>query len=346
MKTIELEKKTYYSLLSEKETEKTVSLLKNLFSQTLSEKLNLIKVEAPLLVIKGTGINDDLNGIENPVSVHVKEIPKVSIEIVHSLAKWKRSKLSRMQSEIGEGLITDMKALRPDEEFSDVHSIYVDQWDWEKVISEENRTIDYLKKTVKDIYKSILETEKYISVLHPSIEKYLPNEITFIHTEELKELYPSLTSKERENKICKTHGAVFLIGIGGLLDDGKKHDGRAPDYDDWSTETSDGKKGLNGDILIWNKVLGRALEISSMGIRVSPQSLKVQLYQTGEEDRLELDWHKKLINGELPFTIGGGIGQSRLAMLLLQKKHIGEVQSSIWPLEIIEELKNQNINIL
>ena len=251
-----------------------------------------------------------------------------------------------MQSEIGEGLITDMKALRPDEEFSDVHSIYVDQWDWEKVISEENRTINYLKKIVKDIYKSILETEKYISVLHPSIEKYLPNEITFIHTEELKELYPSLTSKERENKICKTHGAVFLIGIGGLLDDGKKHDGRAPDYDDWSTETSDGKKGLNGDILIWNKVLGRALEISSMGIRVSPQSLKVQLYQTGEEDRLELDWHKKLINGELPFTIGGGIGQSRLAMLLLQKKHIGEVQSSIWPLEIIEELKKQNVNIL
>ncbi len=346
MKTLELEKPDYTSLLSERDTEVAVAKLKSYFSQILSSKLNLIKVEAPLLVIKGTGINDDLNGIENPVSVKVKEIPKVSVEIVHSLAKWKRAKLERLKSPVGEGLITDMKALRPDEDFSDIHSIFVDQWDWEKVILEKDRSLEYLKNTVTDIYKSILETENYISTLDPKIKNYLPKEIYFIHTEELQALYPGLTSKDRENEICREKGAVFLIGIGGELADGKKHDGRAPDYDDWSSETEAGKKGLNGDILIWNKALGRAFEISSMGIRVSPESLKKQLAITGSEDRLKLEWHTKLVNGDLPLTIGGGIGQSRLAMLLLQKKHIGEVQSSIWPEDIVNELKEKNINLL
>lgn len=346
MKTIEVKPKTYVSLLSEKETEKSISDLKFFFSKELSDKLNLIKVEAPLLVEKGTGVNDDLNGIENAVVVKVKELPTTTIEIVHSLAKWKRSKLGRLKSPFGEGLITDMKALRPDEEFSSVHSIYVDQWDWEKVISESDRALEFLKETVSDIYQCIVDTEKYISKVYPSLKPYLPENIKFIHSEELLEKYPSLSPKERENKICKEYGSVFLIGIGAELSDGKKHDGRAPDYDDWSTETVDGKRGLNGDILVWNNILERAFEISSMGIRVSPQSLKVQLYQTGEEARLELDWHKQLISGELPFTIGGGIGQSRLAMLLLQKKHIGEVQSSIWPKDLVDELKKQNINLL
>lgn len=346
MKTVELKQTDYTSLLSERDTEIAVSQLKSYFSQTLSKKLNLIKVEAPLLVVKGTGINDDLNGIESPVSVNVKEIPEVSVEIVHSLAKWKRAKLGKLKSPVGEGLITDMKALRPDEDFSDVHSIFVDQWDWEKVILEKDRTLDYLKNTVTEIYKSILETENYISTLYPEIKNYLPKEISFIHTEELQALYPGLTAKDRENEICKERGAVFLIGIGGELADGKKHDGRAPDYDDWSSETIEGKKGLNGDILVWNKSLGRAFEISSMGIRVSPESLKKQLIITNAEDRLKLSWHTQLVNGELPYTIGGGIGQSRLAMLLLQKKHIGEVQSSIWPEGLIKQLKEQNINLL
>lgn len=347
MKTIELEKTIkYQAVLTELETELAIEAVKSHFAKSLSSKLSLSKVEAPLLVERGTGINDDLNGIESPVSVKVKQIPEVSVEIVHSLAKWKRAKLARLQVDAGQGLITDMKALRPDEDFSDVHSIYVDQWDWEKVITKSDRTLDYLKKEVKLIYQSILETSKVISTLYPAIKSYLPEEIAFVHTEDLQLLYPQLTAKERENAITKEYGAVFLIGIGGELIDGKKHDGRAPDYDDWSTQTSPGKRGLNGDILVWNKVLGRAFEISSMGIRVSPEALYLQLFLSGSEDRIRLDWHQQLIKGELPYTIGGGIGQSRLAMLLLQKKHIGEVQSSIWPKELVKQLKEQNINLL
>ena len=347
MKTIELKKtSTYQSLLTEMETEIAIASVKSYFTKSLSDKLTLAKVEAPLLVERGTGINDDLNGIESPVSVKVKQIPEVSVEIVHSLAKWKRTKLARLKAPVGQGLITDMKALRPDEDFSEVHSIYVDQWDWEKVITKTDRTLDYLKKEVKLIYQSILETEKTITSSYPSIKTYLPEEITFVHTEDLQLLYPQLTAKERENAITKEYGAVFLIGIGGELADGKKHDGRAPDYDDWSTQTSPGKRGLNGDILVWNKVLGKAFEISSMGIRVSPEALYMQLFLSGAEDRIQFDWHQQLIKGELPYTIGGGIGQSRLAMLLLQKIHIGEVQSSIWPKELIKQLKEQNINLL
>ena len=346
METIKQKTKTYQATLTEYETESAIASLKTFFAAKLSSKLNLIKVEAPMLVVRGTGINDDLNGIESPVSVKVKTMPKVSVEIVHSLAKWKRLKLARLQAKPSEGLYTDMKALRPDEDLSDIHSVFVDQWDWEKVILEMNRDLSYLKKTVRDIYQALIETEKHITVTYPQLKAFLPKEITFIHAEELLQLYPSLSPKERENEICKQKGAVFIIGIGGELADGKKHDGRAPDYDDWSTETSAGKKGLNGDILVWNPVLKRAFEISSMGIRVSPESLRKQLLLTDSVDREKLEWHKKLLKGELPYTIGGGIGQSRLAMLLLQKKHIAEVQSSIWPDELSKELKELNINIL
>jgi aspartate--ammonia ligase len=326
--------------------ELAIAQLKEVFTKHLSQKLQLFKVEAPLIVEKGTGINDDLNGIESPVSVKVKNLPGTEVEIVHSLAKWKRLKLGELSVDPGSGLYTDMKALRPDEDFSYVHSIFVDQWDWEKVILKENRNLTYLKKIVSEIYDAIVATEHYIISAYPEIKPQLAKEIYFIHTEELQALYPDLTPKERENEICKAKGAVFLIGIGGELADGKKHDGRAPDYDDWSSETEKGTKGLNGDILVWNKTLNSAFEISSMGIRVDEIALEKQLEITGEENRLSLNWHKKLMKGELPYTIGGGIGQSRLAMLLLQKKHIGEVQASIWPKEIKETLEKQNINLL
>lgn len=346
MKTIELMKRNYTSLLTETETETAIASLKAYFARTLSSRLKLAKVEAPLLVTKGTGINDDLNGIENPVTVFAKHMSDVRLEIVHSLAKWKRQKLASMKTPVGKGLLTDMRALRPDEDLSDVHSIYVDQWDWEKVISEGERQLEYLMKTVSDIYNSVLDTEKFIAAQYPQLKPSLPNEITFIHAEELLQQYPHLTAKEREHEICRLKGAVFIIGIGAELADGKKHDGRAPDYDDWSTETINGLRGMNGDILVWNKMLERAFEISSMGIRVNPNALYRQLFLCGAEDRLKLEWHQKLINGELPQTIGGGIGQSRLAMLLLQKKHIGEVQCSVWPNELRNELKQQNINLL
>ncbi len=338
--------KTSQVVLTELATERAISELKLKFSSSLGDVLNLIKVEAPLLVVKGTGINDDLNGIESPVTVNIKEMPEVTVEIVHSLAKWKRAKLARLKAPQGLGICTDMKALRPDEDFSPIHSIYVDQWDWEKVIDKSDRTLTYLKSTVRDIYKTILETSKEI------IEKYdlealsLPEQITFIHTEDLLEEYPTLTAKEREDKICQEFGAVFLIGIGGDLADGKPHDGRAPDYDDWTTESIDGRKGLNGDILVWNEVLERSYELSSMGIRVSPESLKKQLSLRGQEQRLEMYWHKQLVSEQLPYSIGGGIGQSRLAMFILQKKHIGEVQSSIWSDEVLEKLSKEGVKLL
>ena len=337
METIQLKTKMYKPILSEYQTEKAITALKSYFSSQLSSRLNLFKVEAPLIVTKGTGINDDLNGIEKPVGVSVKAMPGVEVEIVQSLAKWKRLKLARLKVDAGEGLYTDMKALRPDEELSDVHSIFVDQWDWEKVILESNRSIIYLKKIVEDIYHAIVETERHICGAFPELNPFMPEEISFIHSEDLQSLYPELNPKERETAIAKQKGAVFIIGIGAELGDGKKHDGRAPDYDDWITETSTGKRGLNGDIIIWNPVLEKAFEISSMGIRVSPESLLKQLHISGKEERAKLEWHKKMLKGELPYTMGGGIGQSRLAMLLLQKKHISEVQSSIWPEELSEE---------
>lgn len=338
--------KTSQLVLKELMTEKAISELKLKFSSALGVTLNLIKVEAPLLVVKGTGINDDLNGIESPVTVNIKEMPNVTVEIVHSLAKWKRAKLARLKAPEGLGIYTDMKALRPDEDFSPIHSIYVDQWDWEKVIDKSDRTLSYLKRTVEEIYKVILETSQSIVEKYELGELPLPQKITFIHTEDLLVKYPTLTGKEREDKICQEFGAVFLIGIGGDLADGKPHDGRAPDYDDWTTESVDGKKGLNGDILVWNEILGKSYELSSMGIRVSPESLLKQLALRNQEQRLEMDWHKQLIDEKLPYTIGGGIGQSRLAMFILQKKHIGEVQSSIWSEAVLEKLSRENIKLL
>jgi aspartate--ammonia ligase len=328
-----------------KNIEESISKVKRIFSDELSERLNLIKVEAPLIVEKGTGINDDLNGTERPVSVSIKDLSNKQVEIVHSLAKWKRFKLSQMGVEENRGLYTDMRALRPDEDLSDVHSVYVDQWDWEQVIGKENRTLETLKNTVKEIYDSIRHTEMQVEMYY-GIERILPKEINFIHTEDLIESYPTLTPKERENEITKQYGAVFLIGIGGELIGGEPHDGRAPDYDDWSTPTSTKYKGLNGDILVWNPVLNRAFEISSMGIRVDENTLDKQLTISKQDQRRNLAWHKDLLEGKLPQSIGGGIGQSRLCMFLLRKQHIGEVQSGLWSDEIRENALSKGINLL
>lgn len=302
--------------------------------------MNKVFLRGKVLRQVGDGIQDNLSGIENPVSVHVLQVPDAEFEVVHSLAKWKRHTLARFGFNEGEGLFVHMKALRPDEDSLDTtHSVFVDQWDWEKVIPAGRRNLDYLKETVEKIYKAIRLTELAVEARF-DIESVLPKQITFIHTEELVERYPDLTPKERENAICKEFGAVFLIGIGGELSDGKPHDGRAPDYDDWTSESEKGFKGLNGDILVWNEALGSAFEISSMGIRVDQDALIRQLAITGDEDRLAFEWHKRLLNGDFPLTIGGGIGQSRLAMFLLRKKHIGEVQSSVWPQEVRDTFEN------
>lgn len=337
--TIENKKVSVY------ETEKMISEIKQEFATRLAANLNLIKVEAPLIVEQGTGINDDLNGIENPVSVKIKDLPAKKVEIVHSLAKWKRYKLKQIEASAEQGLYTDMRALRPDEDLSRIHSVYVDQWDWEKVIGIESRNLDYLKETVLKIYAAIKEVESILEKKY-GIEAILPDNITFLHSEDVLADYPSLTSKERENEIAKKYGAVFLIGIGGKLSNGEAHDGRAPDYDDWSTPTSEKHKGLNGDILLWNPLLDSAFEVSSMGIRVNQEALENQLNISGESKRKELYWHQELLKGNLPQTIGGGIGQSRISMYLLRKKHIGEVQSSIWSEDIKAESKQNNINLL
>ncbi|MGT2742241.1 aspartate--ammonia ligase [Streptococcus plurextorum] len=317
-----------------------ISFVKNTFTQYLKDKLEIVEVQGPILSRVGDGMQDNLSGIENPVSVKVKLIPNHTFEVVHSLAKWKRHTLARFGFNEGEGLFVHMKALRPDEDSLDpTHSVYVDQWDWEKVIPEGQRNISYLKRTVESIYKAIRLTELAVEARY-DIESILPKQITFIHTEELVERYPDLTPKERENAVCKEYGSVFLIGIGGVLADGQPHDGRAPDYDDWTSHSERGYKGLNGDILVWNDQLGTAFELSSMGIRVDEDALRRQVKITGDEDRLELEWHKSLLNGQFPLSIGGGIGQSRLAMFLLRKKHIGEVQSSVWPKEVRDTFDN------
>ncbi|WP_303977062.1 aspartate--ammonia ligase [Streptococcus danieliae] len=317
-----------------------ISFVKNTFTQYLQDKLEIVEVQGPILSRIGDGMQDNLSGIEHPVEVHVKLIPEATYEVVHSLAKWKRHTLARFGFNEGEGLFVHMKALRPDEDSLDpTHSVYVDQWDWEKVIPNGQRNLAYLKETVEKIYKAIRLTELAVEARY-DIEAVLPKQIRFVHTEELVELYPDLSPKERENAIAKEHGAVFLIGIGGVLADGQPHDGRAPDYDDWTSETEHGYKGLNGDILVWNDQLGAAFELSSMGIRVDEDALKRQVALTGDEDRLEFDWHKTLLRGLFPLSIGGGIGQSRLAMFLLRKKHIGEVQSSVWPQEVYNDFDN------
>ena len=317
-----------------------ISFVKNTFTQNLIEQLVIIEVQGPILSEVGNGMQDNLSGIEKAVQVNVKCIPNAVYEVVHSLAKWKRHTLARFHFKEGEGLFVHMKALRPDEDSLDqTHSVYVDQWDWEKVIPEGHRNYAYLKETVRSIYRAIRLTELAVEARF-DIPSSLPKEITFVHSEDLVKQYPDLSSKERENAICKEYGAVFLVGIGGKLSDGKPHDGRAPDYDDWTTESENGYKGLNGDILVWNAELGKAFELSSMGIRVDESALRLQVGLTGDEDRLKMDWHQDLLNGKLPLTIGGGIGQSRMAMLLLHKKHIGEVQSSVWPKEMLEQYQH------
>ncbi|WP_074415383.1 aspartate--ammonia ligase [Streptococcus suis] len=317
-----------------------ISFVKNTFTQYLKDKLEIVEVQGPILSRVGDGMQDNLSGVENAVTVNVKLIPDATYEVVHSLAKWKRHTLARFGFNEGEGLFVHMKALRPDEDSLDpIHSVYVDQWDWEKVIPDGRRNLAYLKETVEQIYKAIRLTELAVEARY-DIESVLPKRITFIHTEDLVKNFPDLTPKERENVVAKEYGAVFLIGIGGELADGKPHDGCAPDYDDWTSPSEAGYKGLNGDILVWNETLGSAFELSSMGIRVDEEALKRQVAITGDEDRLEFDWHRALLNGLFPLSIGGGIGQSRLAMFLLRKKHIGEVQSSVWPQEVRYNFEN------
>ena len=323
-------KKSEKTLLSLRETQKIICAVKDCFARELAHSLNLFKVSAPLFVKSGTGINDDLNGIEKPVAFTIKA-DGTQAEIVHSLAKWKRIALSRYGCARGEGIYTDMCAIRADEECDAVHSLYVDQWDWEQVISMQDRTLDYLKVVVKKIYDVLRTSERRAYELCTDLKPRLPRDLHFIHSEDLAVMFPCLSRKDRENEICKRYGAVFLIGIGADLSDGVPHDGRAPDYDDWSTNTSFGYKGLNGDILVWDNILDRALELSSMGIRVDECALRRQLALRGVSDRISLQFHTMLLDGKLPLSIGGGIGQSRVCMFMLQKSHICHVQESVWP---------------
>ncbi len=336
----------YAPLLSLKQTELGIKSIKDFFQANLSSELRLRRVTAPLFVESGTGINDDLNGVERPVRFPIKDMGDKSAEIVHSLAKWKRLTLADYGIGKGFGIYTDMNAIRADEELDNLHSLYVDQWDWEMVIDDSDRNIEFLKRIVRRIYAAMLRTEYLVYELFHHIKPWLPCEITFIHAEELLQKYPGKSVKEREDAITEAHGAVFVMGIGAPLSDGKPHDGRAPDYDDWSTPNSDGFLGLNGDMLIWNPVLRQAVEISSMGIRVNPEALERQLKARGELERLSLYFHKRLMNNELPLSIGGGIGQSRLCMHYLRKAHIGEIQASLWPQEMREEAKSNGIILI
>jgi aspartate--ammonia ligase len=335
----------YKSKLDLKQTEKAIKLIKDFFQENLAAELRLRRVTAPLFVLKGTGINDDLNGVERPVTFAVKEMNDAKAEVVHSLAKWKRMMLAQLGLPVGYGIYTDMNAIRADEELTNIHSLYVDQWDWEKVMTAQQRNLDFLKKTVRQIYSVLLRTEFLVYENYPSIKPMLPEEITFVHAQDLAAKYPALTPKEREYEVVKEHGAVFIIGIGGDFPNAEKHDGRAPDYDDWTTPNTEGTKGLNGDIVIWNPVLQQPFEISSMGIRVDKKALLLQLEIAGAMDRKELMFHKKLLNDELPLSIGGGIGQSRLCMYFFRKAHIGEVQSSLWPEEMIKQCEEHNISM-
>ncbi len=336
----------YKPLLNLKETEKAIQQIKDFFQMNLAAELGLRRVTAPLFVKKGTGINDDLNGIERPVAFPIKDMNETIAEVVHSLAKWKRLMLANLNIESGYGIYTDMNAIRPDEDLGNLHSLYVDQWDWERVMTQEERTLDFLKYIVTKIYGVLKRTETFVYENYESLTPCLPENIHFVHTEELLEKYPDLTPKEREDKVVEQYGAVFVIGIGARLSNGEKHDGRAPDYDDWSTETVNGCRGLNGDILVWNSVLKRAYELSSMGIRVDKKALENQLEIEGENGRKALFFHQQLLNGTLPLSIGGGIGQSRLCMFYLKKAHIGEIQTSIWPDSMISECKEANIPLI
>lgn len=328
--------KEYKSSLGVIQTQQAIKDLKDFFEDRLGEELKLTRVSSPLFVLPETGTNDNLNGVEKAVSFEVPDMGKKA-EIVQSLAKWKRMALKKYGFSVGRGLYTDMNAIRKDEELDNIHSIYVDQWDWEVIIDKDDRNISTLKETVNKIYKVFKETEEHVHDIYPEIRKILPEEITFITSQELCDMYPELTPKEREDKIVKDKGAVFIMQIGKVLSSGDKHDGRSPDYDDWD---------LNGDILFYNPILDNAVELSSMGIRVDEESLDRQLKVSGCDDRRELDYHKALLNGELPCTIGGGIGQSRICMYFLNKAHIGEVQVGIWPPDMIEECSKSGIHLL
>ena len=327
----------YKSTMTLKETQKAIKLIKDNFQLNLSEALNLDRVTAPIIVYSDRGINDDLNGVERKVDFSVKELNEQKCEVVQSLAKWKRMALHRYSYEPGSGIYTDMNALRRDDDMDNLHSIFVDQWDWEKIITREERNIEYLKETVKKIASSVALTCNKVRLLYPQIKTKISHKVFFITTQELLDMYPDLTAKERENKIVKEHKTVFLMQIGSKLKNGEKHDGRAPDYDDWS---------LNGDLLYWDEVLQCAIEISSMGIRVDAKALDEQLKIYGSEDRKKYKYHSMILNDELPLTIGGGIGQSRLCMLILGKAHIGEVQVSVWSDEMIEECAKNGIVLL
>ncbi len=338
--------KGYKPLLSLQQTEQGIKSIKDFFQQSLSSQLRLRRVTAPLFVKSGLGINDDLNGIERPVRFAIGDMNDTQAEIVHSLAKWKRMTLAEYKIPRGYGIYTDMNAIRPDEELDNLHSLYVDQWDWEAVMGHDERTLAYLKSKVDGIYNVLLQTEYMVYEQYRDITPILPEKITYIHAQELLDRYPGLTAKERENEIARKYGAVFVIGIGGALSDGKPHDGRAPDYDDWSSVSEDGRKGLNGDILLWNPVLETAFEISSMGIRVDAEALRRQHGIGGQQHRAELYFHRRLFAGDLPQSIGGGIGQSRLCMFLLRKGHIGEIQSSIWPDDMREACKAHGMQLI
>ncbi|MBR0485470.1 MAG: aspartate--ammonia ligase [Oscillospiraceae bacterium] len=327
----------YSSALTLRETQHAIKYIKDLFQQTLSFALTLDRVSAPLIVRKGSGINDDLNGIERKVDFTIKEIDNKEAEVVQSLAKWKRMALYRYGYNPGEGIYTDMNAIRRDDDTDNLHSIFVDQWDWEKVINREQRNLDFLKETVRSIVKAIVYTKRKVNLRYPIFKTTLKEEVFFITTQELENQYPDKTPKEREDAVCKEHGTVFIMQIGGKLASGQRHDGRAPDYDDWS---------LNGDLFFWNETLQKAIEISSMGIRVDETSLQSQLAEADALDRNKYDYHKMITDGTLPLTIGGGIGQSRLCMLLLEKAHIGEVQASIWPDDMIQACAEHGITLL
>ncbi len=336
----------YKPLLNLQQTELGIAKIKDFFQTNLSAELRLRRVTAPLFVLRGTGLNDDLNGVERAVNFPIKDMQDVRAEVVHSLAKWKRVTLADYDIENGYGIYTDMNAIRADEELGNLHSLYVDQWDWERIMTAEERNIDFLKMIVTRIYSTLLRTEYLVSESFPQIKPVLPDEIQFIHAEELRLLYPNLSPKEREYEIAKKFKAVFIIGIGGKLGDGEKHDGRAPDYDDWTTPGENGMPGLNGDILLWNPVLNLPFEISSMGIRVDKAALLRQLEIENKMDRLELYFHKRLMDDTLPLSIGGGIGQSRLCMFFLRKAHIGEIQASIWPEDMRKECESLDINLI
>jgi aspartate--ammonia ligase len=335
----------YRALLNVRETERAIKLIKDFFQSRLARELHLRRITAPFFVEAGTGINDDLTGVERPVSFRASSLGGMKIEVVQSLAKWKRLALRDLQIKPGDGIYTDMNAIRPDEKLDALHSLYVDQWDWERVITPAQRNLKFLKHVVRKIYGVLRSTEHYVHSHHPKIRPALPDDIVFIHAQDLENAYPGLEPNERENAACREHGAVFIVGIGAALRSGRPHDGRAPDYDDW-TELTEMGPGLNGDIIVWNPVLDGAFEISSMGIRVDKAALERQLELSGQTARRHLYFHRELLKGRLPLSIGGGIGQSRLCMYFLRKRHIGEVQAGLWPEAVVKDCRARGVFLL